>query len=162
MGEDFVVRVKNTNYRVRRHTMHGPGNEILRRRQRIAAPLAAVGLLRAATDRMRPRSSSAVFAYMLFADAEVAQRFSVSSSVRAPRLRSGCDARRQGRRAASPEDVWLSRIGTGPAQTARVCGRGATDRVATALCNKATPPIRGLDDLYRALRLDRRPSVSSR
>ena len=55
----------------------------------------------------------------------------------------------------SPEDVWLSRIGTGPAQTARVCGRGATDRVATVLCDKSTPPIRSLDDLYRALHLGR-------
>ena len=55
----------------------------------------------------------------------------------------------------SPDDVWLSRIGTGPAQTARVCGRGATDRVATVLCDKSTPPIRSLDDLYKALHLGR-------
>jgi hypothetical protein len=64
---------------------------------------------------------------------------------------------RSGKGAASqhtPEDVWLSRIGAGPAQTARVCGRGATDRVATALCGKSTPILRGLADLYRALRID--------
>ena len=54
----------------------------------------------------------------------------------------------------SAEDVWLSRIGTGPTQTARVCARGATDRVAKRLCDKAAPPIRGLDDLYRVLGLD--------
>ncbi len=54
-----------------------------------------------------------------------------------------------------PEDVWLSRIGTGPDQTARVCARGATDRVATVLCAESPPPIRGLDDLYGALRLGR-------
>jgi hypothetical protein len=67
------------------------------------------------------------------------------------------DCDRAGRRPApqSPEDVWLARIGTGPAQTARACGRGATDRVATVLCAKAPPAIRGLEDLYRALRLDR-------
>jgi hypothetical protein len=57
-------------------------------------------------------------------------------------------ARRQ-----APEGVWLSRIGTGPAETARMCGRGATDRVATVLCAQPPPPIHGLDDLYRALRL---------
>ena len=61
----------------------------------------------------------------------------------------------------SPEDVWLSRIGTGPAQTARVCGRGATDRVATVLCDKSTPAIRSLDDLYRALRSRPRPASGS-
>ena len=53
----------------------------------------------------------------------------------------------------TPEEVWLSRIGTGPTQTARVCGRGARDRVATALCAQ-TPSIGGLADLYRVLRLD--------
>jgi hypothetical protein len=53
-----------------------------------------------------------------------------------------------------PADVWLSRVGTGPAQTARVCGLGARDRVAAALCARPAP-IRGLTDLYRALQLDR-------
>jgi hypothetical protein len=67
-----------------------------------------------------------------------------------------CD-RSAGKGAApqGPADVWLSRIGTGPAQTARVCALGATDRVAAALCAKSAAPIRGLGDLYRALRLDR-------
>jgi hypothetical protein len=54
----------------------------------------------------------------------------------------------------TPEEVWLSRIGTGPAQTARVCGHGARDRVATTLCAKPAPTIHGFDDLYRVLRLD--------
>ena len=67
---------------------------------------------------------------------------------------AGCTRGGKGIALHAPEDAWLARIGTGPAQTARVCGRGATDRVATALCDKATPPIRGLADLYRALRLD--------
>jgi hypothetical protein len=57
-----------------------------------------------------------------------------------------------------PEDAWLSRIGTGAAQTARVCARGAADRVAVALCDKSAPPIRSLVDLYAALRLDRPPA----
>lgn len=51
------------------------------------------------------------------------------------------------------EGVWLSRIGSGPAQTAQVCARGARDRVATVLCDPKTPPLRGLADLYRALDL---------
>ncbi len=54
----------------------------------------------------------------------------------------------------SAEDVWLSRIGTGAEQLARVCRRGSTDRVATALCDPKAGPIEGLQDLYRALRLD--------
>jgi hypothetical protein len=54
----------------------------------------------------------------------------------------------------NPAEVWLARIGTGPAQTARVCARGAADRFALALCNKTTPTIRGLEELYRVLRLD--------
>lgn len=53
----------------------------------------------------------------------------------------------------SAEEVWLSHIGTGPSQTARVCSRGGADRVATALCNGSAPPIAGLEDLYRALKL---------
>jgi hypothetical protein len=57
------------------------------------------------------------------------------------------------RRDPPPADAWLSAIGTGPAQTARVCDRGARDRVATALCGGSIPPIRSLDDLYVALRL---------
>lgn len=67
----------------------------------------------------------------------------------------GCARAGRGAAHQRPEDVWLARIGTGPAQTARVCGRGATDRIATTLCDQATPPIRGLTDLYRALRLDK-------
>jgi len=51
-------------------------------------------------------------------------------------------------------ETWLTRIGTGPDQTARVCSRGAKDRVATALCAKPAPVLRSLGDLYRALRLD--------
>jgi hypothetical protein len=54
----------------------------------------------------------------------------------------------------TPEEVWLSRIGTGPGQTARVCGHGARDRVATTLCAKPAPSIHGFDDLYRVLKLD--------
>jgi hypothetical protein len=69
-------------------------------------------------------------------------------------LSANCERNKPSAR-QTPEDVWLSRIGTGAAQTARVCGRGATDRVATVLCDKSTPPIRSLDDLYRALRLGR-------
>ena len=49
------------------------------------------------------------------------------------------------------ERVWLGRVGTGPAQTAAVCGRGAADPVARALCRTPAPVLGGLDDLYRAL-----------
>src|SRR5262245_38241154 len=70
----------------------------------------------------------------------------------------GCARTRTGSPRPAPEEIWLSRVGTGPAQTGRVCGRGATDRVATVLCNKSTPPIRGLEDLHRALRLDQPPA----
>lgn len=56
--------------------------------------------------------------------------------------------------ARGPEDVWLARVGVGPQQTARVCARGASDRITRSLCDRATPPIRGLTDLYRAIRLD--------
>jgi len=52
-----------------------------------------------------------------------------------------------------PEDVWLGHIGTGPRQTRRVCDRSPRDRVGLALCNPSTPPIYGLEDLYRAIRL---------
>jgi hypothetical protein len=54
----------------------------------------------------------------------------------------------------SAEDVWLTAIGTGPEQLRRLCDRGATDRVATVLCNESSNHIASLQDLYRALRLD--------
>jgi hypothetical protein len=54
----------------------------------------------------------------------------------------------------SPEEAWLSSVGSGAAQTARVCSRGARDRIARTLCDSSTPPIHSLNDLYRALRLD--------
>jgi hypothetical protein len=53
-----------------------------------------------------------------------------------------------------PEDAWLSGVGTGAGQTARVCGRGAADRVATVLCRAPAASIHSLDDLYRALQLE--------
>jgi MYXO-CTERM domain-containing protein len=56
----------------------------------------------------------------------------------------------------SPGDVelkWLARVGTGPAQTAAACARGAADPVARALCRSPAPAITGLDDLYQALDL---------
>ena len=56
--------------------------------------------------------------------------------------------------ARNPDEVWLSRIGTGPEQTARVCARGAGDRVARLLCQPDVPRIDSLAELYRALRLD--------
>jgi hypothetical protein len=68
-------------------------------------------------------------------------------------LSVNCERSKPPRRQA-PADVWLSRIGTGPAQTARACARGGTDRVAKSLCDKSAPAIRSLEDLYRALRLD--------
>jgi hypothetical protein len=55
----------------------------------------------------------------------------------------------------SAEDVWLTAIGTGPEQLRRLCDRGATDRVAMVLCNESSNHIASLQDLYRALRLDR-------
>jgi hypothetical protein len=58
--------------------------------------------------------------------------------------------------AVSPGDVervWLDRVGTGPPQTAAVCGRGAADPVARALCESPAPALGGLADLYRALGL---------
>ncbi|RYZ10020.1 MAG: hypothetical protein EOO73_00080 [Myxococcales bacterium] len=64
-----------------------------------------------------------------------------------------------------PEDVWLDRIGTGEQQLARVCERGAKDRVATVLCDQSKNRIRSLPELYRALRLeqpeDRRVAVTT-
>jgi hypothetical protein len=66
----------------------------------------------------------------------------------------GCDRWGKGAVPQGAADVWLSRIGSGPAQTARACARGATDRIATALCKKQAPSIGGLGDLYRVLRLD--------
>jgi cytochrome c553 len=56
--------------------------------------------------------------------------------------------------AVSPGDVehaWLDRVGTGPAQTAVACGRGAGDPVARALCATPAPALGGLADLYRVL-----------
>ena len=58
--------------------------------------------------------------------------------------------------AVSPGDVervWLARVGTGAAQTAAVCGRGAADPVARALCQSPAPALSGLADLYRVLGL---------
>lgn len=52
-----------------------------------------------------------------------------------------------------PEEVWLERIGVGAAQTARVCARPATDRVASALCAQPSPRLDGIEALYRALDL---------
>jgi len=57
---------------------------------------------------------------------------------------------------ASPgdvEQVWLARIGTGPAQTTAVCERGAGDPVARALCQSPAPALGGLADVYGALNL---------
>jgi hypothetical protein len=57
---------------------------------------------------------------------------------------------------ASPGDVervWLGRVGTGSAQTAAVCGRGAVDPIARALCQSPAPALGGLTDLYRTLGL---------
>jgi MYXO-CTERM domain-containing protein len=54
----------------------------------------------------------------------------------------------------SPGDVehaWLQRVGTGPAQTAATCARGAADPVARALCRTPAPAVAGLRDLYAAL-----------
>jgi hypothetical protein len=41
------------------------------------------------------------------------------------------------------EHVWLDRIGTGAAQTAAACGRGAADPVARAHCGAPAPTLRG-------------------
>src|SRR5688500_13241928 len=51
-----------------------------------------------------------------------------------------------------PDDVWLTRLGVGSSQTARVCARGSGDRVATALC-ASDVNLRGLSDLHSALGL---------
>lgn len=51
------------------------------------------------------------------------------------------------------EQAWLARVGTGREQTARACGRGATDRVARVLCGSESSKISSLDELYRALSL---------
>lgn len=71
-------------------------------------------------------------------------------------LAGSLDCTRGGRPAPArnPDEVWLSRIGTGPAQTARVCARGGGDRIAKLLCQPDVPRISSLTDLYRALRLD--------
>ena len=54
---------------------------------------------------------------------------------------------------ASPEQAWLNGVGTGQAQTARVCARGAGDRVAQALCASPPAAISSLEELYGALEL---------
>src|SRR5262245_12818635 len=69
---------------------------------------------------------------------------------------AGCgdDRPARGGFAVSPGNVeraWLGRVGTGPAQTAVACGRGAGDPVARALCQSPAPPLSGLTDLYAAL-----------
>jgi mono/diheme cytochrome c family protein len=51
------------------------------------------------------------------------------------------------------EAEWLLELGTGPEQTARVCARGAQDRIAEALCAQPNPQIDGIDALYRVLGL---------
>jgi hypothetical protein len=51
------------------------------------------------------------------------------------------------------ERAWLERVGSGPAQTARVCARGASDRAAKALCREDAAKIASLDQLYQALGL---------
>jgi len=51
------------------------------------------------------------------------------------------------------ERIWLGHVGTGPAQTAVACGRGAADPIARTLCDPAAPTLGGLTDLYRALAL---------
>jgi hypothetical protein len=58
--------------------------------------------------------------------------------------------------APAPEQVWLDRVGSGPSQTARVCAKGARDRVAQALCEPSAASISGLEDVYAALRLSSR------
>jgi len=58
--------------------------------------------------------------------------------------------------AVSPGDVehaWLDHVGSGPAQTAVACARGAADPVARALCASPSPAVGGLSDLYRVLGL---------
>ncbi|HEX2875904.1 MAG TPA: hypothetical protein VHP33_31855 [Polyangiaceae bacterium] len=65
----------------------------------------------------------------------------------------GATADREPAPAPAPEQVWLDRVGGGQAQTARVCAKGARDRVAQALCASPTPAISGLQELYGALRL---------
>ena len=57
------------------------------------------------------------------------------------------------------EGVWLARVGTGSAQTAAVCGRGAADPIARSLCGSPAPAVGGLGDLYRALGLS--PGIDS-
>lgn len=67
---------------------------------------------------------------------------------------TACSRSQRGRPlATTTDDVWLFRIGTGPEQTARVCGGNASDRVVGTLCVQPAPPIRSLDGLYRTLGL---------
>jgi hypothetical protein len=58
-------------------------------------------------------------------------------------------------RGPPPEDVWLATVGSGPAQNARVCARGAGDPVARAFCAQPTPEIDSLQRLLQVLALDR-------
>ena len=51
----------------------------------------------------------------------------------------------------STDEAWLSGIGTGPAQTRRVCESGARDRVIASLCREPAPTVDGLASLYAAL-----------
>lgn len=55
--------------------------------------------------------------------------------------------------ALTTEQSWLHRIGTGQAQTDRVCAKGAQDRVARTLCREEATKITSLEELYRALGL---------
>lgn len=51
------------------------------------------------------------------------------------------------------EMAWLRGVGTGPAQTRVVCGRGLDDPISRALCRTPLPELGGLRDLYRVLDL---------
>ncbi len=55
-------------------------------------------------------------------------------------------------RGRAADDVWLTRLGVGEIQTRRVCERGSSDRVATALCAEGVR-LGGLTDLHVALGL---------
>jgi len=59
-----------------------------------------------------------------------------------------------GNRHTTPDDFWLARVGGGSGPKSRGCEIGAADRVARYLCDRTAPPVQGLADLYRALRLD--------
>jgi hypothetical protein len=82
--------------------------------------------------------------------------------MRPPRLFGSCvilsliaiSCTKPGSRHATPEDVWLGRIGGGSGPVSRGCQIGAADRVAKYLCDRAAPRVQGLADLYRTLRLE--------